>query len=331
MKQHDNKVKNTKEESVTLVLYFFILERVNGELDVLLSVGLFGAEGARAEVDLERGEEEAGNGERLGVGGDEFVDRDAVVEGAVLLAVDLDGDAEDGLAVFGVVVADVEGDVVAEGEELLGGLEEGLGAAAGEVGAGVAHLGVEDGVADEGDLLGLAVVGAAGGSVAGGVEDAELELADAEGFALLEEAVELLAVLGGVVGDVEDGDPEVEDLGDVLADADGRAGLLAVGVGLGELALEVVGGGQVVGVDVGLDDHDDLEAELDALGEDEVRGLGGPAAGLDVEVKKGVDDGGLLGFLAVEDVREGTTFLFVEVLESGHFFLNLILNSYILT
>ena len=282
----------------------------------MLSVALGGSEGAGAEVDLEGGEEKAGNGERFGVGGDELVDGDAVVEGAVLLAVDLDGDAGDGLGgVLGVVVADEEGDVVAEGEELLGGFEEGLGGAAGEVGAGVAHLGVEDGVADEGELLGLAEVGAAGGGVAGGVEDLEDELADAEGVALLEEAVELLAVGGGVVGDVEDGDPVVEDLGDVLADDDGD---LLAAVGVLEGALDVVGGSQVVGVDVGLDDHVDFDAEFLALVEHGVGGGGCPLAGLDVEVEEGVDDGSLLGFLAPDDVGEGTGFLFVEVFDASH-------------
>ena len=293
----------------------FFLEDVDRELDELLAVAFGSTEGASAEIDLNGRKQQTRNRERFGVGGDELIDSDAVVEGAVLVAVGLDGDASDGLAIFGVVVADEEGDVVTEGEELLGRFEEGLGAAAGEVSAGIAHFRVEDGVADESELLRFAVVGAAGGGVAGGVENLEVELADVEGVALLEEAVELLAVGGGVGGGVEDGDPVVEDLGDVFADHDGD--LLST-VGLFEGALKIVGGGQVVGVDVGFDEQVDLNAEFLALVEDGVGRLGGPAAGLDVEVEERVDDSSLLGFLAVDDVGKGTGFLFVEVFDASH-------------
>ena len=298
-------------------MFAFFLQNINRELDVLNSVGFSSAETTSTEVDLERREDQTGNRELVRVGSDKLIDSDTVVEGAVLGAVFLDRDACNGLTVFRVVVADVHVVVVTEGEDLSGGFEESLGAATGEVSAGVAHLGVEDGVTDEDHLLLIEDVGVAGGGVAGSVDDADLELADVEGVAFGEELVELGAVLGGVVGDVEDGDPVVEDLDDVGADADGKTDLLAIDI-LGELFLEVVRRGEVISVDVGLEDHFDIEAEFGSLGEDLVGGGGAPARGLDVVVEDGVDDDGRLGFLAPENVSKSTSFLFVEVFNASH-------------
>ena len=278
----------------------------------MLTVGFSSTETTSTEVNLEGRKNQTRNGQLVRVGSNEFFDSDAVVEGAVLLTVFLDRDASDGFTIFGIVVTDVELVVITESEELLGRFEESLGAATGEVSAGVAHFGIEDGVTNEDHLLFVENVGVASGSVTGSVESADLELADGELITFGEELVELSTVLGGVVGDVEDGDPEIEDLDDVGTDADGN---LAA-----ELFLEVVRRGQVISVNVSFEDHDDIETEFLALGEDLVGRGGGPARRLDVVVKKRINDDGILGFLAPENVGKSTSFLFVEVFNTGHCF-----------
>lgn len=69
-----------------------------------------------------------------------------------------------------------------------------MGVAAGEVAAGSAVVGHEQGVADEGCVADQ--VSHAGRGVTRGVDSAGLDVADPEGFAVVEQVVELAAVGG---------------------------------------------------------------------------------------------------------------------------------------
>jgi hypothetical protein len=72
--------------------------------------------------------------------------------------------------------------------------------------------------------------------------------------------------------------------------------------GCAQLLLQVGGGREVVGVRVGVEDPDDLDARSPHIVEDQVGIVGRRGAGPGIEVPDRVDDGTLHGRRVVEDV-----------------------------
>ena len=104
-------------------------------------------------------------------------------------------------------------------------------------------------------------------------------LAEPERLAVGEQPVPLRAV-GLKIGAVVDVLPELLDVDDVRADRGRRAGLL----------LEIVRGGEMVGVRMGVEDPFDRQALLRDMGEDRIGAAGRDRAGLLVEVEHRIDD-----------------------------------------
>lgn len=130
-------------------------------------------------------------------------------------------------------MARVEAIVRRQGEQGGDGAVEGVGVAAGEVAAGGADVGLEEGVA--GEDVGADDVADVVRGVAGEVQDAGVEVAEGEGLVVVEEVVEDVAGFGGV-----DAVPVAEaglDVGDAPADADVRARVVLAH----ELVLQVAG------------------------------------------------------------------------------------------
>ena len=281
----------------------------------MLSIRFRCTKSTSTKIDLKRRKNQTRNRQLVRIGSDKFFNSDTIIESAVLFTMFLDRNARDGFTVFRIVVTNIQLVVITKSEDLLGRFEESLGAATGEVSASISHFGVEDGVTNKDHLLFIEDVRIAGGSVTRSVDGADLELADGEGVAFREELVELSTVLGGVVGDVEDGDPVVENLDDVGADADGRSSL---GVLVNEFFLEVVRRSQVISMNVRFKDHDDIQTEFFDFLENSISRSGCPTRRLDIIIKKRIDDTSILGFLAPENVGKSTSFFFVEVFDVGH-------------
>ena len=112
----------------------------------------------------------------------------------------------------------------------------------------------------------------------------DLELADLEPLAILEQAIEVAAV-GLQIGGVEHRPEDALHLLDVLADAD-------LGAGLG---LDVGRAGQVVGVGVGLERPVDRQSGLPRGREHGLDRAEIDLAGFGVIVQHRVDHGGALG------------------------------------
>lgn len=194
-------------------------------------------------------------------------------------------------------MARVEAIVRRQGEQGGDGAVEGVGVAAGEVAAGGADVGLEEGVAGEG--VGADEVADVVRGVAGEVQDAGGEGAEGEGLVVVEEVVEGVAGLGGVDA-VAVGEAGL-DGGDALADADVRARVVLAH----ELVLQVAGGGQVVGVHVGFEQAPDGVVVFGDEGEEGVGGGGGDFAAGGVEVEDGVDDDRVTGRWVGDDVLPG--------------------------
>ncbi len=143
--------------------------------------------------------------------------------------------------------------------------------------------------------------------MAGGVQHPRLEVADGEGVALLEEAVELAAVAGELGAGVEGLAEDVLHHGDVGADA----GLAA------QRLVQVGRGGEVVGVDVGLEDPLHLEAVVADEGDDRVGGAHVGATGGVVEVEHRVEDRAGVAVGILHHVAEGVGGLVEEVGDAG--------------
>ena len=121
-----------------------------------------------------------------------------------------------------------------------------------------------------------------------------VHLADRVGVAVVEQPVELRAValeLGALVEDLAEG---VLHDGDVAADAELAAQLL----------LDVGRGGQVVGMDMGLDQPLDREAVRLDEGDDLVGVVVGDAPGGVVDVHDGIDDGAGVRRRVLDDVGD---------------------------
>ena len=154
--------------------------------------------------------------------------------------------------------------------------------AAGKIGARRAVIRHEQRVADEHRILDL--VGDVRRRVPGRVEDLDLELADLEALAILEQMIEVAAVRLQI-GGVEDRPEDALHVLDVFADADLGAGL----------RLDVGRAGQVVGMGVGLQRPLDRAAGLLGGLQHGLDRAGVDLAGLVIVVEHRIDHGGLLG------------------------------------
>lgn len=119
------------------------------------------------------------------------------------------------------------------------------------------------------------------GGVAGEVHRLDLELAEGKHVVVIDQTIEDAFVLG-LVDAIAAGEALLDGV-DSLSDANG--GLGVVRAGLLELLLEVPRGGEVVGVDVGLEDVPDSVPVLLDEGQEAVGRLGRDGAGGGVKVE----------------------------------------------
>ena len=207
-----------------------------------------------------------------------------------------------GLAAIGrVVVAQVQLGGVGQAQHLVDGLVQGLGAATGEVAAGGAVVGHEQGVTHKGHLAHRvhAVVGEqvghAGGGMARGVQGAHFQAAQHEGVAVGQQSVKLAAVASKFGAGIEQLAKLVLHRGDVRAD-----GQLAA-----EIFLQVGRRRQVVGMHMGFQQPLHLQAQFVHAVHQAVGTLGVGAAALGVVVQHAVDQGALRRGRIPGDVAEG--------------------------
>ena len=120
--------------------------------------------------------------------------------------------------------------------------------------------------------------------MAGRVQHADLEIAERQPVAFVEEHIKNLRA-GGITGRAEQRHEGFLHLGDLGANAEFRAGEAA----------QVVSAGQVVGMRVGVENPVDAEAFFGGRSEHGVGRSCGQAAGIGVEVQHRINDRGAAG------------------------------------
>jgi len=164
-----------------------------------------------------------------------------------------------------------------QGQQALDGVVQLRGIPARKVGARRAHVGQEQGVADEDRILDL--VGHVGRRVAGHVQGRDRQATDLEALAVGQQAVELAAVGQEAALEVEDAAEHLLHRADVRADGDLPAQVVA----------DVLRAREVVGMGVGFQDPLHLPA-LGAHVVDDAVGRGaGQRAGFGLEIQHRVD------------------------------------------
>jgi len=137
--------------------------------------------------------------------------------------------------------------------------------------------------------------------MAGRVHHPRGEIADGEGVAILEQAVELAAVAGDAGTGIEDPAEGLLDRRDMLADAELRA----------EARLQEVSGAQMIGMDMSFQDPIDRQMLRCDVRQQPIGGaMPGPAR-CRVEIEHAIDDRTALGDGIGDGVADGKGF-FVE-------------------
>ncbi len=253
---------------------------------------------ARPHVDLHRGQDQPGHGQgrvALGAHGDELVLGDSVMDmdvGGLLVA---DRRFPHELLAIGrlVIVAEKDAGLAGQPHQPSDRAEQLARVAAREVGARGAVIGHEHGVADEGGVADQ--IGHVRRRVARHVQRYHRYAADAEAVAVTEQTVELGAVPGEGGAFVEDLAEHVLDGEDLAADRELAA----------EPLLKIGGGGEMVGMGVGLEQPFHPETLVRHIGDDRIGAFAGRAPRRLVEIEDAVDDRGRFGDGIGNDVGGG--------------------------
>ena len=134
------------------------------------------------------------------------------------------------------------------------------------------------------------------------MQDRAVQFSEFEALSIGEELVPLRSVAGKNVRKIVDIHPDFLHLGDLLADG----GLAA------QLPFQVRGGGEVVGMGMGVQNPFDFEAGVFDVSRDVIGAVGAGAGGFLVKVPDGIYDCGALAGGVRDDILDTAGFLIVE-------------------